>query len=120
MRGTTNKLASVVPVLGIVAVLAAAAHAQPPDLGSWTELSPMPRANAEFESTVIDGKIYSAGGFLPREYQLLTIYDPLADSWSMGPDLPVNTHHSGVVAVGGRLYVLGGSHSENEVPIFDP
>jgi non-specific serine/threonine protein kinase len=38
------------------------------------------------------------------------VYDPTTDSWSSGPDLPVDApkHHLSVALYAGRIYVLGG------------
>lgn len=102
----------------IVAVLLAAAPAASA-IGTWTELAPLPFRNSEFGAAVIDGRIYSAGGFLHLDR--LVIYDPATDSWSEGPDLPFGTHHAGVVSEGGKLYVIGGEGtSSSKVQIFDP
>jgi N-acetylneuraminic acid mutarotase len=36
------------------------------------------------------------------------VYDPVTDSWRLGPPLPVALNHSMAAGVGGRLYVIGG------------
>lgn len=38
----------------------------------------------------------------------LDLYDPASDTWSRGPELPGGLHHTAVVSVGERLYVVGG------------
>jgi N-acetylneuraminic acid mutarotase len=51
------------------------------------------------------------------------VYDPNADTWSRGPDLP--TARSGITAaeIGGRVYVFGGEGAEGtfrENEAYDP
>ncbi len=36
------------------------------------------------------------------------VYDPAADSWRSGPDLPESRHHAAAATVGDTLYVIGG------------
>ncbi len=81
----------------------------------------MPIANSEFGAAVIGGKIYAAGGFLEENEHALLIFDPAAGRWSVGPDLPTGTHHAGVVAVQGKLYVVAGTGlASSTLQIFDP
>ena len=80
----------------------------------------MPVLNSEFGAAELNGLIYAAGGFSPSNYHRFVIYDPEADSWSAGPDLPIGTHHAGVVALGGKIYVVGGEDAGDKLQIYDP
>ncbi len=88
--------------------------------GTWTLLGAMPISNSEFSVAVVDGLFYAVGGFLTPNQAKLLIYDPEGDSWSEGAPLPNPTHHAGVVAVGGKVYSIGGTRAESLVQIYDP
>ena len=42
------------------------------------------------------------------------VYDPAADSWSEGPELPIPNHAFDAVAVDGEIWMIGG-RSEDEI-----
>lgn len=88
--------------------------------GTWTLLGPMPVSSSEFSVTVVDGLIYSVGGFLSANQDKLLIYDPETDSWTEGAPVPQPTHHAGVVALDGKVYAIGGTRAETLVQIYDP
>jgi N-acetylneuraminic acid mutarotase len=58
----------------------------------------------------VGGKVYVIGGYPPGRIpsNVVQVYDPAADTWTLGPPTPVPLHHSHAVAVGGRLFLLGG------------
>jgi hypothetical protein len=43
------------------------------------------------------------------------VYDASADTWSMGPPLPLPLHHTIAAAVDGVLYVVGGEFEPSGV-----
>ena len=88
--------------------------------GTWSNLAPLPIATTEFGVAAIDGRIYGAGNFDVSNSDRLLIYDVATDSWSQGPDMLQGNHHAGVAAVGGRLFVIGGTDTESLVQIFNP
>ena len=88
--------------------------------GRWAQRSPMPIENSEFGAGVLNGLMYAAGGYLEENHNFFGIYNPRTGAWQQGPDLPFGTHHPGVVATSGKVYVLGGEHAEDKVQIYDP
>jgi galactose oxidase len=60
-------------------------------------------------STLADGRLLITGGLSgPRS----TIYDPLTDTWSSGPDMNVGRgYHSQLTLANGNVFTLGGSWS---------
>ncbi|HSE40948.1 MAG TPA: hypothetical protein VLH08_09305, partial [Acidobacteriota bacterium] len=102
-----------------IILLLTATYVQPVT-GIWTTREPMPISSSEFGSATILGKMYSAGGYLFENQNTFLIYDPRTNQWKRGPDLPQANHHSAVVAVADKLYVLGGHHVPSAVQIFDP
>ncbi len=57
----------------------------------------------------IDGRWYLIGGLGNRVVgHVMQIYDPAADRWSLGPDLPWGAGSAASAVIGGTLYVAGG------------
>lgn len=97
------------------------AEAYDPATNTWTQLAPLPYADAYMDGAVaIGGKIYVIGGV--NGSHSLRIYDPLANSWSTGPDRPVNSLGGSVVTIDEKLYVLSGYYGEskNDFYTYDP
>jgi len=95
--------------------------------GHWTTAKPLPEPLLEMGGTVLDGKIYIAGGIdghgKPTAHAYR--YDPATDSWERLPDLPAPRHHMPLAAAGGMVYALGGLsgtdfRSERTVWAFSP
>jgi Kelch motif protein len=96
----------------------------------WTELAHMRQARGGLTGAVIGDKFYAVGGVLaqtqkhPQVFGTLEIYDFKTDSWRSGPRMPTPRHHVASVALGGKLYVLGGRGdrdlSLSTVERFDP
>ena len=49
--------------------------------------------------------------------QEIEVYDICRDSWSVETKIPTPRYHSGVALVQGKLYVMGGFHSDQQ--LFD-
>ena len=78
--------------------------------GTWSGASPIPQAVQEISATVLDGRIYIAGGIDSngRTSASAFRYDPSTDSWEQIADLPAGRHHMPLAAVNDTLYALGG------------
>jgi N-acetylneuraminic acid mutarotase len=81
----------------------------------WTSVPPIPLARSEFAAAVIDGKIYAVGGF--DGGNRVDALDPTTGVWTQTLSLPELVHHSGVAALGNRLFVVGG-YSEEDMTAF--
>ncbi len=76
-----------------------------PDTDTWTTgLAPLPVNSSSVAGATIDGLIYVVG-----VDDNLQIYDPVADSWSLGAAVPKRTWRPSVSAISGLLYLFGGS-----------
>jgi N-acetylneuraminic acid mutarotase len=80
----------------------------------WTQLRDMPTPRGFFGTAAIEGKIYAIGGSINMQEQdpgigTLEIYDPQADTWSLGTDMPTPRADITANAVNGKLYVIGGT-----------
>jgi N-acetylneuraminic acid mutarotase len=86
-----------------------------PATGQWTTRADMPTARFLPASAVMDGKIYVAGGATPggasgiRVTGVFQVYDPATDSWTMLPNVPTERSGAAAGAVGGKVYVMGGT-----------
>lgn len=77
---------------------------------TWTVRTPMPAGTQRGSAVAgaIDGKLYVAGGLRNGAVTDVSVYDPIADTWTAQPALPQSRDHGCGVAFGGKLYVLGG------------
>ncbi|MDQ2869861.1 MAG: galactose oxidase [Acidobacteriota bacterium] len=86
----------------------AAALPAPCPAGNWLNLSPENIPRQESAVAGLDGRVYAVGGLAGRS-NATEIYDIASDTWTSGPDFPVETDHGWAVALDGRIYVGGGS-----------
>ncbi|MBI1393987.1 MAG: galactose oxidase [Alphaproteobacteria bacterium] len=108
-------LASVLPV-SCAPWPAGAKAGTTPQEGEWRPCADMPFAAQEIYPTLFEraGRplIVNAGGLalgLTRPIKAATtIYDPEADEWSEGVDLPEERHHLALAAAGGGVHAIGG------------
>lgn len=70
----------------------------------------MPLPRSEHAVADFNGKVWVLGGYPPGRLpsNVVQIYDPVANRWTLGPTLPQPIHHTHVTAVGGKLYMIGG------------
>jgi N-acetylneuraminic acid mutarotase len=97
-----------------------------PAVGVWVTKAPMPTARSSGVAVVHDGKIYVAGGRLPRGSDF-AVYDPAADTWEVLPNLPTQRNHFTGAAIDGRIHYAGGRQGNGLSPlmttaheVFDP
>ena len=78
---------------------------------AWTLASPCPLARFEANTVVVGAEVWVMGGFTSADLAVtrrVDIYDPEADSWHRGPDLPGAETHVAVISVDGDIIVAGG------------
>lgn len=71
---------------------------------------------------VVDGKLYLLGGH-GRSGPLVQVFDPVANQWSYGPDMPFRAVASASAVIGNHIYVAGGIVGDTVVASaarFDP
>jgi N-acetylneuraminic acid mutarotase len=91
-----------------VLVLEQSADAGP----GWERASSMSQRRSYLAAAELDGMIYAAGGMVGetgRPLATFARYDPSADRWQVLPRLPVATRAAAATALGGRVYVVGGT-----------
>ena len=92
---------------------AVAASAQGPS--RWVKLAPIPEPSEEYDSAVVNGKLYlfggnpvTVGGKPGAPPGVVFEYDPAADRWTKKKNMPQPAHHHAVVGFNGKIYVFGG------------
>jgi hypothetical protein len=97
-----------------------------PARGTWVEKAPMPTARSGGVAVAHGGRIYVAGGRVPRGNDF-AVYDPAANAWEVLPDLPSQRNHVTGAAINGRIHVVGGRLGNGLSPlksdaheVFDP
>ncbi|MGH9277430.1 MAG: Kelch repeat-containing protein, partial [Acidimicrobiales bacterium] len=76
---------------------------------TWRTRASAPMARQEVAAAELDGKVWVVGGLTASDATArVESYDPGADRWARGPDLPITLHHLTVVAYRGELVVVGG------------
>ncbi|HVF73148.1 MAG TPA: kelch repeat-containing protein [Chthoniobacterales bacterium] len=97
-----------------------------PATGVWVTKAPMPTARSSGVAVVHNGKIYVAGGRVPRGADF-AVYDPAANTWEVLPNLPTQRNHFTGAAINGRIHYVGGRQGNGLSPlmttvheVFDP
>ncbi len=100
-----------------------------PIAGSWQSMQPTPMEMHHFQPVSFGDLIYvmtAMTGQYPKETPLETIYvyDPAVDTWTKGPEVPVDRRRggAGTVVREGKIYVACGiidGHTSGTVPWFD-
>lgn len=87
-----------------------------PKTNTWTKGEQPPFEIHHFQAVDYDGKLYVIGaltGKFPEESPVpdILIYDPVADRWSKGPDIPAQRRRgaAGVAVHDGIVYLAGGN-----------
>jgi hypothetical protein len=100
-----------------------------PATGGWSTGATPPVEMHHFQAVEHGGKIYVLGamtGRYPAEPPIphVYVYDPAADTWSQGPEIPADRRRGGAGAVvhEGQIYLVAGiqnGHSDGHVAWFD-
>jgi len=106
-------LAAGVVVVSFVVLAGAVLYLTTPDprpSPGWALHTPMPSARGEVASVAAGGRLHVAGGLsgLSSVSSMLATYDPGADQWEIGPDLPAPRHHAAMGSVAELVVVTGG------------
>ena len=78
-------------------------------------------------SVVLDGKIYTMGGYAEDDddgdevLDTVEVYDPQVDSWQFVASMPHGLYWHAAAAIDGKIYVTGGCGSPlDSVFVYDP
>ena len=82
----------------------------------WTKLAPMYDTREDFQTEVIDGKIYAMGG----DYKLSAeVYNPVTDTWTKLASMSVARGHFQTEVIDGKIYAIGGT-GLSSTEVYDP
>jgi len=101
-------------------VLSDVTYVYDPELDSWSTMASIPTPVEGYASVVLDGKIYIMGGSAPSSdysnwvVDLVQIFDPKTNQWTVGKPLPTSVYAAAACATSGlfapeRMYVVGGN-----------
>jgi len=80
---------------------------------AWRSLPDAPTPRLMMAWTVLDDKIWIAGGMSHGEtLQIVQSYDPQTKAWLAQPPLPVPLHHPTAATYRGEMVVIGGASDE--------
>jgi len=83
---------------------------KPQPAAEWRSLPDAPTARLMMAWTVLDGKIWVAGGMREGEtLQTVESYDPQTGAWQPQPPLPIPLHHATAATYRGEVVVIGGA-----------
>ncbi len=83
---------------------------RPQPAPEWRTLPDAPTARLMMASTVLDGKIWVAGGIRNGEtLQTVETYDAQTGAWQPQPPLPIPLHHATAATYHGQVVVIGGA-----------
>ena len=94
--------------------------------GTWSGATTLARRQYQghhHAAEVINGKLYLFGGLGSSSGGKVQIYDPAANAWSLGADMPFAAGSSSSAVINGTVYVAGGivgSSTTNRVARYNP
>lgn len=105
--------------LALLLLTSSAAFAQTCTPNTWRNAAPLPSERTEVSAATDGSSIYVAGGMASDPAtDLISVfkYDPAGDVWSVLAALDHNVNHTGLVALDGRVYVVGGYEAPDNRP----
>ena len=98
-----------------------------PATNTWAAVAPLPQPLGSMAVAAVDGVIHAIGGATGttndnrHTVAVHYIYDPKTNRWSESIPLPFPREHFNLIALGGKLYAIGGrmeNFSQNLQTIF--
>jgi N-acetylneuraminic acid mutarotase len=87
-------------------------HVYDPATRAWTTRSPMPTGRDGAFATVFQGKLFVAGGVVPRDVYVSTdvveAYDPATDTWTTGPSMLAPRGFGASAWAAGKFFTIDG------------
>ena len=101
-----------------------------PGTSGWNTLAPMPTTRKLLATAALGTQLYALGGsrYVGSNQQftrVVEVYDTVGHAWSQVTSLPSGRFGHAAVAVGGKIYVLGGVREDTDhftatVDVFTP
>jgi non-specific serine/threonine protein kinase len=81
-----------------------------PATGTWTKLTPLPRADSDLGAAYVDGKLITFGGEDTLSvFSTARAYDLASKTWSTLPSLATARHGMAVAVTGNTIYSIDGA-----------
>jgi N-acetylneuraminic acid mutarotase len=108
-----NKIYVVGGILSPATGFSAHFESYDPVKDAWTVLRPLPEARHHITLSAVNGLLYGIGGFTGgfpdwRAQPTMFIYDPAANTWTQGIDLPAARAEAISAVVDHKIYLIGG------------
>jgi N-acetylneuraminic acid mutarotase len=109
----------------MVLLLSTAQFAFAATTGSWETKASMSTPRSDFQTAVVNGKIYAIGGRDVNKNVLAMVeeYDPFLNIWTTKASMPTPRRSFNTEVVNGKIYVIGGIDSNglsSSVEEYDP
>jgi len=81
---------------------------------SWTRIAPLPKPCGAIACVALSGRLHAVGGAVGDSFDdrqsvnWHLAYDPASDRWATRAPFYTARDHTGVVAIGGRIHLIGG------------
>lgn len=87
-----------------------------PAAAGWHPRHEAAVAVQQINATVLGGRIWVAGGLVSSDEPTAStqFYDPIINSWGLGPELPEPVHHAMLVTYRDQLVLIGGFHAHDK------
>lgn len=98
-----------------------------PQTDKWAHKAPLPQPLGSMAVVAVDGVIHAVGGATGKTAQdrhtvaVHYIYDPQTVQWTESIPLPFPREHFNLIALGGKLYAIGGrieNYAQNVATVF--
>jgi N-acetylneuraminic acid mutarotase len=82
--------------------------------GGWRPIAPLPRACGAMACVAMSGRVHGIGGAIGDTFPTKqsvdwhVVYDPKSDKWEERAPMPLGRDHTGTLAVGSLIHVIGG------------
>ncbi len=97
---------------------------QKPKEDSWKTMAPMPTPREYFGTAVVDGKIYTIGGYDGKITNVTEVYDPATNQWTTKASMPTPRYQFAAAVYQGKIYCMGGIgvnwRFTNVTEVYDP
>ncbi len=109
----------------IIKTSAPSVHEYNPSTNTWVAKASMPTAREDLskasKAIVINNKIYVLGGrILGVNLKNNEMYDPATNTWTIKAQMPTTAYESGIVAVNGKIYLIGMNGASRTVYEYNP
>lgn len=124
MKNKFNLKGSLILVLILTLILSTAPLAFAATTDSWVTKASMSSPRKNFQTEIVNGKIYAIGGSNSSNQMLSSVeeYDPAANMWTTKAPMSSPRNNFQTAVVNGKIYAIGGNNNGvlSSVEEYDP